>query len=119
MGIVFSDRFTTDEDSNLHSQATQNISPIKIKAELGEIQTNTEFTGHYFFPEDEEKTETEITEMYDDSENSRISEIALEIEDLKKNRETKDFLEEIFESDVMTESMPMEQLDLNNSTQNL
>lgn len=119
MGIVFSDRFTTDEDSNLHSQATQNISPIKIKAELGEIHTNTEFTGHYFFPEDEEKTETEITEMYDDSENSRISEIALEIEDLKKNRETKDFLEEIFESDVMTESMTMEQLDLNNSTQNL
>lgn len=53
--------------------------------------------------------------MYDDSENLRISEISLEIEDLKKNRETKDFLEEILESDVMNESLTREQLDLNNN----
>ncbi|XP_045766074.1 cell wall protein PRY3-like isoform X2 [Maniola jurtina] len=103
--VIFrhSDKFSTTESTSLHSQIAPNVSPIKIQAELAEIQENTEFTGHYFFPEDEEK-QPESTEIYDDLENSHISEISLEIDDLKKNRETKDFLEEILELDLVTES---------------
>nr|XP_034829521.1 cell wall protein PRY3-like [Maniola hyperantus] len=103
--VIFrhSDKFSTAEGTSQYSQIAPNVSPIKIKAELAEIQENTEFTGHFFFPEEEEK-QPETTEIYDDLESLQISEISLEIDDLKKNRETKDFLDEILELDFMTES---------------
>ncbi|XP_023948785.1 uncharacterized protein LOC112053560 [Bicyclus anynana] len=106
---------TTEENLNLRTQIISNVIPIKIQAELGEIQSNTEFSGHYFFPEEEEKPDSNTTEVYDDLENLNISEISLEIDELTKNRETKDFLEEILESDLMTESGITDRVDLNNS----
>ncbi|CAH2244156.1 jg23462 [Pararge aegeria aegeria] len=114
--VIFrhSDTFSSTEDISLQSQTSPNVNPIKIQAELGEIQANTDFTGHYFFPEEDEKIEPETTVIYDDLESLRISEVSLEIDDLKKNRETKDFLEEILESDFMTESVMGDQLVLNN-----
>lgn len=64
-----------------------------------------EFTGHYFFPEDEEQSEQETTVLYDDAETIPESEIVLEIEDIKRSRVTKDFIDAILESDFDAESI--------------
>lgn len=90
-------------------QATQpfDVSPIKIQAELAEIKPNSDFTGHYFFPEDDENDEetvSETTESYYDNSNLPVSDIVLEIEEIKRNKATKDFLDDILESDSATES---------------
>ncbi|XP_060801914.1 uncharacterized protein LOC106142883 [Amyelois transitella] len=88
------------------------VNPIKIKAELSEIKTNQDFTGHYFFPEDDDENEdikteiTEATESYDDLTSFSISDVVLEIEDFKRVKTTRDFLEEILESESASESMP-------------
>lgn len=75
------------------------INPVKIQAELAQVQENEDFTGHYFFPEeDEESNTTETTEYYDGT-NPSIADILLEIEDIKKNAKTKNFLDEILESE--------------------
>ena len=79
------------------------MGPIKIQAELAQVKPNIEFTGHYFFPEDEEQPNQETTELYDETENLPLSEIVLEIEEMKRSKVTKDFIEAIFESDFVTE----------------
>ncbi|XP_045521985.1 peptidase inhibitor 16-like isoform X2 [Pieris brassicae] len=72
---------------------------VQMQAELGEIQRNLEFTGHYFFPEDSEDDQTDTTESYYDQSNIPVSEIIMELEELKRKQQTRDFVEEILESD--------------------
>ncbi|XP_047525717.1 peptidase inhibitor 16-like [Pieris napi] len=72
---------------------------VQMQAELGEIPRNLEFTGHYFFPEDSEEDQTDTTESYYDQSNIPVSEIIMELEELKRKQQTKDFVEEILESD--------------------
>ncbi|XP_045488479.1 peptidase inhibitor 16-like [Pieris rapae] len=72
---------------------------VQMQAELGEIPRNLEFTGHYFFPEDSEDEQTDTTESYYDQSNIPVSEIIMELEELKRKQQTRDFVEEILESD--------------------
>lgn len=92
-----------NEDVEHTTQYASDVSPVKIQAELARIQQNTDFTGHYFFPEDEdEETSVDTTEVYYDT--SNIKDIMMEIEDIRKSTATIDFLDEIFEADHVTES---------------
>ncbi|RVE42866.1 hypothetical protein evm_012484 [Chilo suppressalis] len=85
-------------------QPAMDVSPVKIQAELAEIKLNHDFTGHYFFPEDiTEESNTETVDLYDNTPNIPASDIVLEIENLKRTERTKNFLDDIIESDV-TES---------------
>ncbi|KAM3967162.1 uncharacterized protein ACR2FA_011499 [Aphomia sociella] len=98
------DKISSTENIEQTVQQLRYVSPVKIQAELAEIKMNHDFTGHYFFPEDDsEETGTDTTEIYDISEHP-ISDIVLEIEDLKRQKNTKDFLEEILEFESATES---------------
>lgn len=98
-----SDKMQFNEDVEHTTQYASDVSPVKIQAELARIQQNTDFTGHYFFPEDEdEETSVETTEVYYDT--SNIKDIMMEIEDIRKSTATIDFLDEIFEADHVTES---------------
>lgn len=87
------------------SASVTNISPIKIQAELSEVKINQDFTGHYFFPEDAEETNTETSEVYDEMSTIPIADVELEIEEIKRQKTTKDFLDDILDSDSGTESM--------------
>lgn len=85
------------------------VSPVKIQAELAEVRPNSDFTGHYFFPEedvreDELSSEICLSESYYDAQNPPISDVVLEIEDLKRSKATKDFLDDILESESIAES---------------
>lgn len=51
----------------------------------------------------ETNTEDENTESYYDSDKLAVSDISMEIEDLKRDRITKDFIEEILDSELATE----------------
>lgn len=73
-----------------------------MQAEIGEIQRNVEFTGHYFFPEDGEDDQSDSTESYYDQSHIPVSEIIFEIEELNRKKQTKDFVDEILESDTET-----------------
>lgn len=87
------------------TQYTSDVSPVKIQAELARVQENSDFTGHYFFPEDDdEETTDETTEVYYDTSNIQIKDVMLEIEEIKKSTVTIDFLDEIFETESVTES---------------
>ncbi|XP_064071478.1 peptidase inhibitor 16-like [Vanessa tameamea] len=102
--VIFrhSDKYTSTEDTKLLTPIVSEVRPVKIQAELGEVKSNNEFTGHYFFPEEEgDQTEKETADLYDEI--IPTSEISLEIEELKRHPGTKDFLEEILESDFITE----------------
>ncbi|XP_050343913.1 uncharacterized protein LOC126769275 isoform X2 [Nymphalis io] len=102
--IIFrhSDKYTSTEDTKLLTPIVSDVRPVKIRPELGEVKFNKEFTGHYFFPEEEkEETEQETSDLYDEI--IPTSEISLEIEELKRDHGTKDFLEEILESDFISE----------------
>lgn len=95
-------QFTEEEEHT--TQYSSEVSPVKIQAELARIQQNSDFTGHYFFPEDDdEETSGEATEAYYDSSNIPIKDVMMEIEDIKKSTVTIDFLDEIFETDSVTE----------------
>ncbi|XP_053603925.1 peptidase inhibitor 16-like isoform X4 [Plodia interpunctella] len=102
---------TSVESESYFNTPIVEVNPIKIKAELSEIKLNQDFTGHYFFPEDEDETEatkteiTEVPELYEDMLSFSMSDVALEIEDFKRIKTTKDFLEEILESESASESM--------------
>ncbi|XP_068631455.1 uncharacterized protein [Battus philenor] len=101
--VIFknNDKATTTDKLESSSNFISDVSAKRIKAELGEIQTNSHSTGHYFFPEDEiEQDVKEITESYYDISGVPVSDIVLEIQELKRNKGTKDFLEEILESDL-------------------
>lgn len=81
------------------------VSAVKIKAELGEVLTNLHSTGHYFFPEDDtEQNANETTESYYDNTSAAVSDIVLEIQELKRGQGTKDFLDEIIDSDLDTDN---------------
>ncbi|CAG4992034.1 unnamed protein product [Parnassius apollo] len=97
---------TEKVEQNSKFESHSDINAIKIKAELGQVKENLQFTGHYFFPEDDNDQDVkETTELYYDASSMAVSDIELEIENLKRNRGTKDFLEEILESDYNTENL--------------
>lgn len=101
----FADKMQFTEEEEHTTQYVPEVSPVKIQAELARIQQNSDFTGHYFFPEDDdEETSSETTEVYYDTSNIEIKDVMLEIEEIKKNTVTTDFLDEIFEADPTTES---------------
>ncbi|KAG6459622.1 uncharacterized protein LOC115449578 [Manduca sexta] len=97
-------KYSTSEITEQNTQPEHEVSPVKIQAELAEVKPNHDFTGHYFFPEDEEELITETTESYDDTFSVPASDIIQEIEEIKKITTTKDFLDDILESDVVVES---------------
>ncbi|XP_028175778.1 uncharacterized protein LOC114364001 [Ostrinia furnacalis] len=85
------------------------VGPIKIQAELGEVKVNHDFTGHYFFPEDiTEESAIETVDSYYDSSNVPVSDVISEIENLKRDKTTQDFLDEIIESDSATDESKVE-----------
>ncbi|KAJ0178900.1 hypothetical protein K1T71_005675 [Dendrolimus kikuchii] len=93
------------------TQTVSEVTPLRIQAELAEKKSNYDFTGHYFFPEDDDDPTTETSEFYYDvSSNLPLVDVVLEIENIKKSSFTKDFLEEIIDSDSVSETT---------STQNL
>ncbi|XP_045446929.1 uncharacterized protein LOC123655137 [Melitaea cinxia] len=103
--VIFrhSEKYSTTENAKLITQVISDVRPVKIQAELGEVKSNKEFTGNYFFPEVEVQTEQETDDSYD--EQLPTSEISLEIEDLKRKSGTIDFLEEVLESDIITDDI--------------
>ncbi|XP_059056844.1 uncharacterized protein LOC131850577, partial [Achroia grisella] len=99
------DKISTTEGRLEIIQPESHMSPVKIRAELPEVKLNNDFSGHYFFPEDEsEEISSETTQIYDDISELPISDIALEIEDLKRQKSTKDFLEDIIEFESAPEN---------------
>ncbi|XP_072939834.1 uncharacterized protein [Epargyreus clarus] len=110
--VIFrnNDKISTSDVTESNTQSNFNVKPIKIQAELGEIGSNTDFTGHYFFPEDNnDESSSDVTEDYYDTSEISVSDVAFEIEDLRRNKGTKDFLEEILESDFVTEAISQTQ----------
>lgn len=101
---LFSDNVPTTETSHQDYQTLPIVKPVKVQAELAEVKENREFSGHYFFPEEEVESTSEATDMYYDNTNIVRSDVEMEIEHLKMSSITKDFLDEIFESDTSTES---------------
>ncbi|KPJ02842.1 Venom allergen 3 [Papilio xuthus] len=88
------------------TNSMSDVSAIKIKAEYGEVLTNLHSTGHYFFPEDDNEQNTnETTESYYDNTSPAVSDIVLEIQELKRGQGTKDFLDEIIDSDFDTDNV--------------
>ncbi|KAI5646496.1 cysteine-rich secretory protein family domain-containing protein [Phthorimaea operculella] len=80
------------------------VSPVKIQAELAQIKENADFTGHLFFPEDVEDSEhIDTTEVYDEATNPSLPEHPYG--DLRRSKVTKDFLDEILDSDIVTETL--------------
>lgn len=90
------------EEYRQNTKPMSTIRPVKIQAELAEVKQNEDFTGHYFFPEDDQESSSEITESYYDHTNFVASDEVLE--DLKMSTITKDFLDDILESDITSES---------------
>lgn len=90
------------EGYSAYPQLLSSVKPIIVQAELPKTQPNDDFTGHYFFPEENEETSTESTESYYDDINLPVSDLVLD--DLKMSTVTKDFLDDIFESDTSIES---------------
>ncbi|CAG9795159.1 unnamed protein product [Diatraea saccharalis] len=86
-------------------QSLMEVSPVKVQAELAEVKLNHDFTGHYFFPEDNtEVSSTDTIDSYDDTSGIPVSDVVLEIQNLKRTERTKDFLDDIIDSDYVTES---------------
>lgn len=95
---------STPEKEEQNANVISDVGAVKIKAEFGKIKINSFSTGHYFFPvEYDEEDSKETTELVYDMSNIAISDIALEIEELKRNKGTKDFLEEILDSESSPE----------------
>ncbi|KAJ2952246.1 hypothetical protein O0L34_g4523 [Tuta absoluta] len=79
------------------------VSPVKIQAELAEVKENADFTGNLFFPVDIEDNENAVTtEIYDEVTSPSLPEHALG--DLRRSKVTKDFIDEILDSEFVTES---------------
>ncbi|XP_028025765.1 uncharacterized protein LOC114239677 [Bombyx mandarina] len=93
------------EEVTESTYSVNGINPIKIQAELSEIKPNTEFTGHFFYPEDVDNGDEieNSTELYYDTTNLAVSDIVQEIEEIRKSTTVKDFLGEILDSDEVTE----------------
>ncbi|XP_026737029.1 cell wall protein PRY3-like isoform X2 [Trichoplusia ni] len=96
------DKMQKSEDYRQNTQPMSTIRPVKIQAELAEIKQNEDFTGHYFFPEDDQESSSEMTESYYDHTNFVASEEVFD--DLKMSTITNDFLDDILESDITSES---------------
>ncbi|KAL4708306.1 hypothetical protein ACJJTC_007712 [Scirpophaga incertulas] len=95
-----SGKSNTTSDSQEITSSISDVSPIKIKAALAEIKQNDDFTGHYFIPEDTtEDTTAETLYSYDDLSSIPASYVEFEIENLRRDKTTKDFLEDIIESE--------------------
>ncbi|XP_041970594.1 peptidase inhibitor 16-like isoform X2 [Aricia agestis] len=106
--IIFrkSDAITTTHTPYADTPTYNIIKPIKIQASLGEVKVNNEFSGHLFFPEEdesEENSETETTESFYDSTDMPASDIAFEIESISKNSRTRNFLDEVLEEELLKE----------------
>lgn len=86
------------------SQTMPIVKPIKVQAELAEVRQNREFTGHYFFPEDDDESNPGTRESYYDNTDLAQADVEMEIDYLKMSSITRDFLDDIFESDTSTES---------------
>ncbi|XP_075971528.1 uncharacterized protein LOC142973573 isoform X2 [Anticarsia gemmatalis] len=103
--VIFrsNDKISTSELNRQYTQPLPVVKPVKVQAELAPVQQNREFTGHYFFPEEDDEGSSETPESYYDNTNLAQSDVEMEIENLKMSSVTKDFLDEIFESDTSTE----------------
>lgn len=100
--FAFTDKIPSSEEYSSNTQPMSTVRPVMIQAELAEIKQNEDFTGHYFFPEDDEESSSESTESYYDNVNLPVSDLVLE--ELKMSTITKDFLDDILESETSTES---------------
>ncbi|XP_035438746.2 uncharacterized protein LOC118268386 [Spodoptera frugiperda] len=102
--VIFrnSERVSTSDEYNTNSQTVPSVKAVKVQAELAEAKQNADFTGHYFFPEEDEDSDIETTEPYYDDVNLPVSDLVLE--DLKMSTITNDFLDDILESDISVES---------------
>lgn len=99
MAIFISDKTYATEET-IETLQFSSVGPVKIQAELGEVKLNQDFTGHYFFPEDiKEDSNTEATDLYYDTSNLPVSDVISEIESLRRDKTTQDFLDEIIDSD--------------------
>ncbi|XP_045535013.1 uncharacterized protein LOC106720576 [Papilio machaon] len=106
--VIFknNDNLSTIDAVEDSTNSMSDVSAIKIKAEYGEVMTNLYSTGHYFFPEDDnEQNANETTESYYDNTSPAVSDIVLEIQELKRGQGTKDFLDEIIDSDFDTDNV--------------
>ena len=94
---------TVSDGYSANTQSLSSVKPIMVQAELAEIRQNDDFTGHYFFPEENEESNTESTDdSYYDDINLPVSDLVLE--DFKMSTVTKDFLDDIIESETSIES---------------
>lgn len=100
--MFVSERVSTSDEYNTNSQTVPSVKAVKVQAELAEAKQNADFTGHYFFPEEDEDSDIETTEPYYDDVNLPVSDLVLE--DLKMSTITNDFLDDILESDISVES---------------
>ncbi|PZC86581.1 hypothetical protein B5X24_HaOG206142 [Helicoverpa armigera] len=99
------DKMPISEKSSPNTPPLSSVQRVMVQAELAEVKQNNEFTGHYFFPEDEEQSNTESIESietYYDDINLPVSDLVLE--DLKISTVTNDFLDDILDSDTSIES---------------
>ncbi|KAI8424172.1 hypothetical protein MSG28_002762 [Choristoneura fumiferana] len=79
---------------------------VPVQAEMVPVKQNYDVTGHYFFPEDDiEEAAKETTEPdYDMSYAPSMQDVVHEIEELRKNKPTRDFLYDILETESAVES---------------
>ncbi|XP_063533258.1 uncharacterized protein LOC134743622 isoform X1 [Cydia strobilella] len=94
----------------INDQVTQEIlgpfvNPIKIQA-VSAVKSSYDFTGHYFFPEYDGEDTTKIFREtdYDISYKPSESDVVMEIEEIRKSRPTRDFIEEILETEPIIET---------------
>ncbi|XP_073942836.1 uncharacterized protein isoform X2 [Choristoneura fumiferana] len=82
------------------------VHPVPVQAEMVPVKQNYDVTGHYFFPEDDiEEAAKETTEPdYDMSYAPSMQDVVHEIEELRKNKPTRDFLYDILETESAVES---------------
>ncbi|XP_048007448.1 cell wall protein PRY3-like isoform X2 [Leguminivora glycinivorella] len=94
----------------VNDQVTQEIlgpfvNPIKIQA-VSAVRPNYDFTGHYFFPEyyGEETTKISSEADYDINYKPSEQDVVMEIEEIRKSRPTRDFIDEILETESIVET---------------
>ncbi|CAB3236851.1 unnamed protein product [Arctia plantaginis] len=104
--VIFrsNDKMASTEIYQQESQTIPVVKPIKVQAELAEVKQNRDFTGHYFFPEDDDESNKGPSESYYDNTDLAQADVEMEIDYLKMSSITRDFLDDIFESDTSTES---------------
>ncbi|XP_049869901.1 uncharacterized protein LOC126369502 isoform X1 [Pectinophora gossypiella] len=101
--VIFrnNDKIKSTREPILGTRFEPDVSPVKIQAELAEVRLNSDFTGHLFFPEDIENGNIDTTEVYYDMPSVSLDDFTIGA--IKRTKATKDFLEEILESESTTE----------------